>query len=399
MRRIYLDHAATTPVSREVLRAMEPYFAEKFGNAGSVHSFGQEAIAAIDRSRETVAEAVGAEFRGVVFTGSATEANNLALRGVVKNYLRRARSGSAPPKIIVSAIEHESVLETARELAFDGAEVVHLPVNRRGVVDFGALARSLDGRTAIVSVMHGNNEVGVVEPIARLARIIREFRENQASVGDDAIHPLFHTDASQTFPYLDCDMNALGADLMTISAHKMRGPKGVGALCIRGGVAPLVPVTTGGGQEFGLRSGTENVPAIVGFARAVEIAARARERRSRRVETLRNFFMSEVLKLLPSARLNIFSGTSHLPHIVSLHIPGCAAEDLITALDLRGIAVSAGSACSMRSLGPSHVLIALGLPEKRAMESIRASFGERTTRDEIKEATRQLKEAAKRLTK
>ncbi|MEY4731660.1 MAG: hypothetical protein RL681_606 [Candidatus Parcubacteria bacterium] len=420
-KRIYLDYAASTPVDARVLRAMEPYFSVQFGNPGSLHAFGQEAIAAVDRSREIIAQALGADFREILFTGSATEANNLALRGVLGALRRhsfgtggspapaagdRLRSRSAaprwqagdqarrnsesflknaaetvPPRLIVSAIEHESILETARDLERQGVEVVVIPVDRLGRIDMKKLVRALDERTALVSVMYANNEIGTIQPIAELSAAIRRFRERQ----NKGAWPLFHTDAVQAFQLLSCKPEELGVDLMTLSAHKLYGPKGIGVLYVRK-KTPLSAVVTGGGQEFGLRSGTENIPAIVGFAEAVRLADRSRQKERERLYALMRDAWSGIRRQVRGATVNgvqIAAREERLPNIMSIHVPGMNAEELLTRLDLAHIAASSGSACSARAHEPSHVLRAIGCSVRRANESIRLSFGRQTTKRDI----------------
>jgi cysteine desulfurase len=380
--RIYLDYAATTPVDPAVLRAMEPYFSKKFGNPGSLHASGQEAIAAIDQSREKIAHAIGAEFREVIFTASATEANNLALRGVVERW-RAVHKMSAVknPRIIVSAIEHESVLETARELERDGVDVTYLPVDRHGIVDLKKLREALDGQIALVSVMYGNNEIGTIQPIAEIASIVRAA----------APRALIHTDAAQAFQFLDCDVRELDIDLMTLSSHKLYGPKGAAVLYVRGanGVGKkniskhnlLEPILFGGGQEFGLRSGTENVPTIVGFAKAVELAAAARAKESKRIAALRDRLWRGIKKIYPKAEVNgieVSEGTKTLPHILNVYFPDHEAQDLLTRFDLAGLAASSGSACRSRAFEPSYVIEALGYSKEHGKQSIRFSLGKPT---------------------
>ncbi|MCP6720051.1 MAG: cysteine desulfurase [Patescibacteria group bacterium] len=405
MKKIYLDYAATTPIDERVLEAMNAYFTDKFGNPGSLHSFGQEAIAAVDKSRETITGAIGAKFEEIVFTGSATEANNLALRGVVKNF------NFLPLKIIVSSIEHESVLETARDLEEEDVEVVYLPVSREGFVDLEGLKSSLDERTVLVSIMYANNEVGVIQPVAEISKIVKGFNSKI----------LVHADAVQAFQYLDCDVDELGVDLMTLSAHKIYGPKGVGALYVRN-LEPetqkslpsrqVDPLITGGGQEFGLRSGTENIPGIVGFARAIELISKhipvdptrdKRELENERIKELRDYFWKGLKKIYPSADTNPeevalgynlgynLGQPKYLPNILNVYFPDHLAEDLLIKLDMAGVAVSSSSACRARSTKPSHVLEALGLPTKRIKNSIRFSLGRFTDRQEIKEALERIK--------
>jgi cysteine desulfurase len=374
--RIYFDYAAGTPVDPRVLAAMRPYFSQKFGNPGSVHSFGQEALAAVDRSRETIGQAIGAEFREVIFTGSATEANNLAIRGAIKKWRSGADAGI--PRIIVSAIEHESVLETARELEKEGVEVVYLPVDKDGTVNLRVLEESLDNRTVLVSVMYANNEMGAIQPVAKIAEIVKKFRAS-------SVFPLFHTDAVQAFQFLDCNVEKLGVDMMTLSAHKIYGPKGIGALYLR---RPMPAVTTGGGQEFGMRSGTENVPSIVGFAKACDAAAAVREKEAARIAALSDHFWRGIKNIFPKAERN--GPVNGLPNILNVYFPGREAQDILTRLDLNGVAASSGSACRSRALEASYVIMALGYPKERAKASIRFSFGRPTAKSELDAALRVL---------
>jgi len=410
MKRIYFDYAASTPMDPRVERAMRPYFLAKFGNAGSLHSFGQEAIAAVDAARATVARLIGADFHEVIFTGSATEANNLALRGAVARWKeneisKNPKSPIVKPRIIVSAIEHESVLETAHDLERDGvADVVYIPVNQEGFVDAIAVARAIAGsgdnndakRTVFVSIMYANNEIGSVQPIATIAEVIRVARVRNG----DGRYPLFHTDAVQAFQFLDCDVQKLSVDMMTLSAHKIYGPKGVGALYVRnnnvahnksnaGPLTTLKPIVTGGGQEFGARSGTENVPLIVGFAKAAELATAARKGEAKRLTALMQYLIKGIKKTSRKNEENgprggrVLSAQNALPNILNMYFPDHSAEDLIVRLDLAGIAISSGSACRARAAQPSYVVRALGYPEARAKSSIRISLGRNTTKSEI----------------
>jgi cysteine desulfurase len=405
MKRIYFDYAASTPVDPRVLRAMQPYFLKQFGNAGSLHSFGQEAIAAIDAARAIMASLIGADFHEVIFTSSATEANNLAIRGAVNRWKAMEENKNLKPRIIVSAIEHESVLETARDLERDGvAEIVFIPVDKEGFVDPKAITRAIAGdsnsdcerRTVLVSIMYANNEIGSVQPIAAIAEAIRGMRTRTG----ESRYPLFHTDAVQAFQFLNCDVQKLGVDMMTFSAHKICGPKGVGALYVRnnddahnksnaGPLATLKPVITGGGQEFGARSGTENVPLIVGFAKAAELATSARKGEAKRLAALTQYLIKGIKKTLRKDEVNgplgghVLSAKNALPNIINLYFPGRSAEDMIVRLDFMGIAVSAGSACRARAVEPSYVIKALGYSKERATSSIRISLGRMTTKKEI----------------
>jgi cysteine desulfurase len=409
MRRIYLDHAATTPVDPRVLRVMEPYFSERFGNPGSLHAFGQEAIAVVDRSRETIAQALGVDFREIIFTGSATEANNLVLRGAVRGWQSSKGKGQgARPKIIVSAVEHESVIETARDLEKEGVDVVVIPVDGQGRIDMKKFARALDERTVLVSVMFAQNEVGTIQPITEISELLRNFRESRAighasRTASSMVHdawPLFHADAVQAFQFLPCRPDELGVELMTLSAHKLYGPKGVGMLYVRK-KTPLRAVVTGGGQEFGFRSGTENVPAIAGFAEAVRIAETVRHKERERLSLLMRGAWLGIHSAVRGATVNgagVANQKERLPNILNVHMPGMKAEELLTRLDLAGIAASSGSACSARAQEPSHALRAMGHSARRANESIRLSFGRQTTKRDIDTLVSVLKQLFRRRT-
>jgi len=377
MKRIYLDYAASTPVTPDVLSAMQPYFSERFGNPGSLHSFGQEAIAAIDRSRETIATLIGAEFRDVLFTSSATEANNLALRGAVAEF-RKINPG-VTPRIVISSVEHESILETARDLEREGVEVNYAPVDNHGHVSLKDIKTLLDPSTALVSIMYAQNETGTVEPVAEISQCVRNFRGNHT-------FPLFHTDAAQAFQFFRCNVDELGVDLMTISSHKIYGPKGAGALYVRGLSAKALALKaeiTGGGQEFGVRSGTENVPAIVGFAKAAEIIAPSRESENKKIKALTDTLWKKIQKIYPKAELN---GAQELPNILNIYFPGYQSEELLTKWDLAGLAASSGSACRSRAVTSSYVIEALGHSKERARSSVRFSLGHPTTAGDINAA-------------
>jgi cysteine desulfurase len=355
-------------------------------------------MAAVDASRETLARLIGADFREVIFTGSATEANNLALRGAVRAWCAEEKHAGVQPRIIISTIEHESVLETAHDLERDGgAEIVYLPVNRLGVVDRSALRAALNERTVVVSVMYANNEIGTIQPLAEIAALIANFKKTAKA----ARYPLFHTDAVQAFQFLDCNVAALGVDMMTLSAHKIYGPKGIGLLYAKNATAAkpsfIEGEIAGGGQEFGLRSGTENVPLIVGFAKAAELAAAVRKKETKRTLALKEVILKKIKKRFPTAEVNgsqsadaDISTSETLPNILNVYFPGHAAEDMVMKLDLAGVAISAGSACRSRALGPSYVVEALGHSKERARSSLRFSLGRQTTKAEAVKLFRRL---------
>ena len=404
MRRFYFDYAATTPIDPEVLKEINSNLRNNFGNPGSLNFFGQAAMAMVDKSREKIANAINADFREIIFTGSATEANNLALRGILKNArLRQGFGGqvktkSKKPRIIISAIEHESVLETARDLEKEGAEIIYLPVDKNGVVDLKKLDKSLNERTVLVSIMYANNETGVIQPIAEIAEIIKKFKEKKypkpCTLNPT---PYFHTDAVQAFQFLDCNIKNLGVDLMTLSAHKIYGPKGIGALYVRNSQLTtynLQPVITGGKQEFGLRSGTENVAMIAGFAKAIELANEKREKEKKRIFLLAQYFFKEIKKIVPSAQLNA-GKAKRLPNILNIAFSGYDAESLLIKFDLNGIAVSRGSACMARSSQSSYVLKEMGLSESEQRSSLRFSFGRFTTKEKMSRALKIIKKTLK----
>lgn len=362
-----------------VERAMRPYFGKIYGNPGALHWFGQEASAAVFNARQKIAEILGCHYKEIIFTSGATEANNLALRGAVKNISR--------PKIITLAIEHESVLETCLELEREGVEVVYLPVDKKGLADLKKFKTALDGRTILVSIMYANNVIGTIQPILKISKIISEFKKNKATNNE---YPLFHTDAAQAFNYLDCNVSELGVDLMTLSSQKIYGPKGAGLLYISK-KAKIAPIITGGGQESGLRGGTENVPGIVGLAKAMEIADKERTKESSRLKILQQYFLNRTNTILPEVELN-GDLESRLPNNVNLYFSGReTAQDLIIKLDLAGFAVSPGAACAARICKPSHVLKALGYSDQRASGSLRISFGRQTDKGQIDKLLETLK--------
>ncbi len=360
MTRLYLDHNATTPLHPAVIERMTAVLREDFGNPSSVHHFGQRTKSLVDEARSAVAALIGAEPTEVVFTGGGTESDNFALRGAAE-----AMEAAGRRHLIATGIEHEAVLNTLKALARRGWKTTLLPVDQTGVVAPDALRQAITGETAIVSVMHANNEVGTIQPVAELARIAREGGA------------LVHTDAVQTAGKIPVDVRALGVDLLSISAHKMNGPKGVGALWLRRGVR-LAPVLTGGRHERGRRAGTENVSGIAGFGVAAGIAAAKMDADAASLAALRDRLERDVLRAVPGTAIN-GGGSPRVPNTTNISFERVEAESLLIALDLEGIAVSTGSACSSGTLEPSHVLKAMGFPPHRTQNSIRFSLGASNT--------------------
>ena len=363
-RKVYLDHSATTAVDESVLEAMLPFFRGSYGNPNSLHAWGREVRSSLDRAREQVASLLGAQPREILFTGGGSEADNLALKGVAWARKDQGRH------LITSAIEHHAVLDAMKWLGKNGFEVTVLPVDPEGFVSPQALEEAIRPDTILASVMAANNEIGTVEPVAALGEVCRKHGV------------LFHTDAVQAAGHLPLDLSTLPVDLMTLAAHKMYGPKGVGALYVRSGLK-LVPLIHGGGQEFGLRSGTENIPYVVGFGAAAALAA---ERLARghmdRERALRDRLIDGVLARIEDAFLT-GSRTQRLPYHASFCIPRVEGEAMLLRLDFAGIGASSGSACTSGSLEPSHVLLALGLPHEIAHGSVRLTLGKDTAEEDI----------------
>jgi len=341
MKRIYLDYAATTPTHPEVVKAMLPYFTDVFGNPSSIYSYGQEAKGAIEEARAKVADLIGAQDKEIVFTSGGTEADNFALKGVA------FASENGGNHIVISSIEHHAVIETGKFLEGRGFRITYLPVDEYGLVDPDEVRRAITNKTILISVMHANNEMGTIEPIAEIGRIARE-----AGV-------YFHTDAVQTAGHIPVDVNKLGVDILSMSAHKLYGPKGVGALYIRKGTK-LTRFMHGGEQERRRRASTENVPGIVGFSKAVELARQEMSAEAERLTFLRDKLIAGLLERIDHTRLNGHP-LNRLPNNVNISVDFVEGESMCLNLDLEGICVSTGSACSSSTLEPSHVLLALGL--------------------------------------
>jgi cysteine desulfurase len=376
---VYLDYHATTPVDRRVLDEMLPWFSEKFGNPGSVtHAYGRDAEAAVERARGEVAALIGVEPREIVFTSGATESNNLALKGAAHFHRELGKD-----RVVTVATEHKCVLESAEALRREGFQVSVLPIDGLGLVDMAALAEAVDERTAIVSVMAANNEIGVLQPLAEIGALCR------------AKGALFHTDAAQAVGKVPIDVDATKIDLLSISGHKIYGPKGIGALYVRRRPrARLTPLFDGGGQERGVRSGTLPTPLCVGLGAAARIAAAEMAEEAERLLGLRRRFLAGIRARLPDVRLN-GDAERRLPGNLNLSFPGASALALIEACP--GLALSTGSACTAAEVEPSYVLRALGVPDDLAQATLRIGLGRYTTDSEVDFAVDALAAAARRL--
>ncbi len=367
MKKIYLDYAAATPMDARVLKAMEPYFTKHFYNPSSLYLDARDAAKDIAGSRASVANWLGSRPGEIIFTAGGTEANNLAINGVMESF--------PEANLLVSSIEHESVLKPAEK-----SKARQIPVDGQGLVILKTLEKLVDEKTVLISIMYANNEIGTIEPIKKISAIISKIRKSRLSKGNSL--PLYlHTDACQAGNYLDLHTSRLGVDLMTINAGKIYGPKQTGALYVRAGTQ-LKSQIKGGGQEFGIRSGTENIAGIVGFAVALDLVQQNRQQEAARLQNLQNTFMALIKTLLPQAEIN-GSLKHRLPNNIHITIPGSDNERLIMELDEKGIQAAAGSACSASKDEPSHVLAAIGLSDEAARSSLRLTMGKFTTEAEV----------------
>jgi cysteine desulfurase len=379
MKKIYLDYAATTPIDKRVVKAMLPYFSKTFGNTMSLHSFGQEALQALEESRKTIGDFIKAEKEEIVFTSSATESNNMALKGIA--FAR----WESKKHLIISAIEHDCVLESAKWLERKGCAVTRLPVDKNGHIRLEDLKKSIRKDTILVSIIHANNEIGTIQDIGAIGSVCR------------AAGVYFHTDASQSLGKIPIDVKAMNIDLLTASSHKIYGPKGAAILYIRKGVE-IEPLLHGGGHENGLRSSTSNVAAIVGMAKAVEILSHEGKKENQRIERLRDMLTRHIALTIKGTKLN-GDPIKRLSNNVNVSIFGIEGESMVLELDHYGIAASTGSACSSKSLEPSHVLMAIGLSHQEAHGSLRLSLGRWTTEEDIETTVKVLKRVVSKLRK
>lgn len=453
MKKIYLDYAATSPVKKEVLKAMMPYFCDKFGNPSSIHSFGREARPAVEKSRKTIADFLNCNSDEIIFTSGGTESDNLAIRGlinmlgnnvflqaptpalsrdksrdaasenIISSHINKSRwddsTFSTSPKgaiqlphIITSAFEHHAVLETCKDLEARGlAEVTYIKPNYEGIISVESVKKAIKSNTILVSIMYVNNEIGTIQPTSGISNVISKINHQRSTInkpqrGDSTIstfqHIFFHSDAVQAIEYQDCDVKKLGVDMLTLSAHKFGGPKGVGVLYVKKST-PIHHENIGGAQEFKLRAGTENVPNIIGMAKAIQllnlkfkIPASPAGRKNLKLAELRDYFIDRILSDIPDTFLN---GSRKLrsPNNINISFKYIEGEAILLHLDEAGIAASSGSACTSGSLEPSHVLLSIGLKHEDAHGSIRFTLGKKTTKKEIDYTINQLKKIVKKL--
>lgn len=366
---VYLDHAGTTPLDSKVLEAMVPYFTQRFGNPSSLHSVGQEARYALDEARERVAGVLNCRPREIVFTAGGTESDNAAIHGVATALHETGNH------IVTSSVEHHAVLHACQYLESQGFEVTYLSVDADGMVQPEAVYNAINERTTLVTIMYGNNEVGTINPISEIAKSVKKRAEELSRT------IVFHTDAVQAAGYLSLDVAELGVDLLSLSGHKFHGPKGTGVLYMKRG-SPYLPLIHGGGQERDRRSGTENIPGIIGLSVALDAADTVREETSQRCAALRDRIIDSVLQQIPGSRLNGHA-TQRLPNNANFSFTGVEGEPILLGLDMARIAASSGSACSSGSLEPSHVLLALGQSAEIARGSLRLTLGRDNTEDEV----------------
>lgn len=370
--RIYLDNAATTKTSQEVVDAMLPYFTENYGNASSIYEVGQRSKEAITTAREDIAKVLGAKTEEIYFTAGGSEADNWALKAAFEAYSKKGNH------IITTKIEHHAILHTCEYLEKKGAEITYLDVDENGLVNLDELQKAIRPETILISIMFANNEIGTIEPVKEIGMIAKEHGV------------LFHTDAVQAFGQVPIDVDEMNIDMLSSSAHKINGPKGIGFLYIRKGVK-IRSFVHGGAQERKRRAGTENVPGIVGYGVAAKRAAETMEVRTAKERELRDYFIDRVLKEIPYVKLN-GDPVKRLPNNVNLSFRFVEGESLLIMLDMKGIAASSGSACTSGSLDPSHVLLAIGLPHEIAHGSLRLTLGEDTTKEDLDYTLEQLKE-------
>ena len=378
---IYLDHASTTPMDEEVVKAMAPFYNKKFANPSSLYKIGREAARAIADSRESVAKVLNCQAEEIVFTAGGTESDNLAIFGIANQFIRQPPENPKNYHLITTQIEHSAVLESFRALEQKGFQVTYLPVDKFGLVSPDELMKALKPNTILLSIMYANNEIGTIQPIAEIASIIKNYRQiQQVGKSKNPIYPILHTDGCQAAGYLDLDVDKLGVALMTLNGSKIYGPKQIGLLYKRKEIK-LAPILYGGEQEGKMRPGTENVAAIVGFAKALELVNKLKIEESKRLIKLRDYFIMELLKI-PETILNGHH-QKRLPNNINVTFKRIEGESIMLKLDAKEIYVSTGSACHSLSLKPSHVILAIGQDAGAAHGSMRFTMGKSTTKKDI----------------
>ena len=385
---IYLDHAATTYLDPKVKKAMEPYEQECYGNPNSVHSAGRKMLLAVDQARKNVADFLNCTTREIVFTSGATESNNFALRGVIKAY---QANGVKNPEIITTPIEHPSIFKTCQDLKKDGVGIKYLPIDQEGIINLKSLFKLVSSATVLVTVMYVNNEIGTIEPIREIGKIIKKINETRK------LPIIFHTDGVQAAQYLTCDVDYLHVDLLSLSGHKVHGPQGIGALYVRKNT-PLKAIQTGGDQEYGLRAGTLNVAGIVGFSKALEIASRSKSENANKISRARDWMIKKLIAEIPNIRIIGPQGNKRIPSNIYFRARGILGSDVVFMMDNNAkIAISTGSACSAGAAEPSLVLLALGLDAQKAKEGVRVTLDKNNTPLELKVFINSLKKIIKEI--
>lgn len=409
--KVYLDYAATTPLDKKVFKIMQPFFLKNYGNPNSLHFLGQISFQALNNSRQFIAQKLNCNFDEIIFTGSATEANNLFIQGVIEQFkvFYKHFNLKYQPKIITSSIEHESVLEIFKKYEKEGFKIIYLPVDKFGFVKLKNLKENLDETTILISIMSANNEIGTIQNIKKISKIIEEYKKEKIKKNKDS-YPLFHTDAVQYYQYFKIDLKEINVHGLTLSAHKIYGPKGIGLLYLKKikhfifkkieilNFQPIKPLILGGGQEFNFRSGTQNIPYIVGFKKAIELIEKNRSKNYQKIEKLRNWFLKEIKKIDKRIKINSLENTNEnktLPNILNIYLPKYNSQEWLIKLDLKGICVSTGSACLSRISQPSYVLKALKLDDKIIRQSLRFSLGQFTNINDLKYTIKTIKEILK----
>lgn len=388
--KIYLDYAATTPLDPEVFKAMRPYFFQKFGNPMSPHLFGEEALRGVDEARQVAADFLGAEPREIIFTSGATESNNLAIKGVIKSFFAKKENQEKKPHILTTAFEHHCVLNAIKGLEIENKiEATFIEPDSNGLIDPKKIKEAIKENTILVSIMYVNNEIGTRQPINEIGEIIEKINSKRQS------KIIFHTDATQAINYFDCQVKNLKVDLLSMSAHKIYGPKGVGLLYVKK-LLPIKHIQDGGDQEYKLRAGTHNVPGIVGLGKALTLVKKNQKNEVKRLTSLRDYLIKTIKKEIIGVKLN-GSAVKRSPNNINMSFSGAEGEALLLSLSLEGLAVSTGSACSSGALSSSHVLLSIGLKPEEADSSLRITLGRKTTKRELETLVKKLKEIVNRI--